>query len=295
MTPKADPIVKELTSQLDGDKIDGEQKVQVSLALALIIREKGKAIAETISKQVYAVLTSILDDRRLTLNDRVLVNCAIALGFLSAYSSDPNQMKDLFSAFDNSKDWRLTLGIKLGLLMNGSSKIPDVAGLREAAANHIKEVLATCSGIVEIDGRDIKEGRPEEEIFRFDGSLEALGHIMTWFLRRFFKSNTAESKFLFKAVHDSQILSKLNQEEDFSAMTEVYRQVPAFIVNLPIPSSSSKDTISAEQAVVMAQSFTFLHKFYLDFDSKRDARPALLNLLQLTFNGGLDLGVSVNS
>lgn len=27
LTPKADPIVKELTSQLDGDKIDGEQKV----------------------------------------------------------------------------------------------------------------------------------------------------------------------------------------------------------------------------------------------------------------------------
>ena len=30
MTPKADPIVKELTSQLDGDKIDGEQKAAVS-------------------------------------------------------------------------------------------------------------------------------------------------------------------------------------------------------------------------------------------------------------------------
>lgn len=27
MTPKADPIVKELTAQLDGDKLDGEQKV----------------------------------------------------------------------------------------------------------------------------------------------------------------------------------------------------------------------------------------------------------------------------
>jgi len=137
LTPKVDPIVKELTSQLDGDKIDGEQKVQVSLALALIIHEKGKAIAETISKQVYAVLTSVLDDRRKIVNDRILVNCAIALGFLSAYSSDPNQMKALFGAYDNSKDWRLTLGIKLGLLMNGSAKIPDAAGLREAAAKHI--------------------------------------------------------------------------------------------------------------------------------------------------------------
>lgn len=295
MTPKVDPIVKELTSQLDGDKIDGEQKVQVSLALALIIREKGKGIAEAISKQVHAVLISIVDDRRHILNDQILVNCAVALGFLSAYSSDPNQMKELFGAFDNSKDWRLTLGIKLGVLMNGSAKIPDADGLKEVAAKHIQDMLATKSGISEIDGEDIKEGRPDEEIFRFDGGLDALGHIMNCFQRRFFKSDKPESKFLFKALADSQILSKLTAEEDFSAMTEVYRQVPAFIAHLPIPSYTTKETISAEQAAVMAQSFAFLHKFYLDFDSKRDARPALLNLLQLTHNAGLDLAVSTAS
>lgn len=50
MTPKADPIVKDLTAQLDGDKIDGEQKMELSLALALVLREKGKAIQEAISK-----------------------------------------------------------------------------------------------------------------------------------------------------------------------------------------------------------------------------------------------------
>lgn len=295
MTPKADPIVKELTSHLDGDKLDGEQKVQVSLALALIIREKGKAIAEAISKQVQAVLTSIVDERKNILNDKILVNCAVALGLLSAYGSDPKQMKDLFGAFDNSKDWRLTLGIKLGVLMNGSAKIPDADGLRAAAAKHIQDVLATKSGIIEIDGRDIKEGRPEEEIFRFDGSLDALGHIMNCFQRRFFKSDALESKFLFKALADSNILSKLTAEEDFSAMSEVYHQIPAFIACLPIPSYSSKETISVEQAAVMTQSFAFLRKFYLDFESKRDARPALLNLLQLTHNAGLDLGVSADS
>lgn len=64
MTPKADPIVKELTSQLDGDKIDGEQKMQVSQALAFILREKGKAIQEAISKQVYTVLSSIIEERK---------------------------------------------------------------------------------------------------------------------------------------------------------------------------------------------------------------------------------------
>lgn len=53
MTPKADPVVKDLTSQLDGDKIDGEQKIQVSQALALVLREKGKAVQEAISKSAY--------------------------------------------------------------------------------------------------------------------------------------------------------------------------------------------------------------------------------------------------
>ena len=42
----------------------------------------------------------------------------------------------------------------------------------------------------------------------------------------------------------------------------------------------------------MRDSFTFLHQYYLDFDSKRDAQAPLLNLLQLTFNGLLELSVS---
>ena len=45
----------------------------------------------------------------------------------------------------------------------------------------------------------------------------------------------------------------------------------------------------------MRDSFTFLHKFYLDFDSKSDAKPALLNLMQLTFNNLLELSVSASA
>jgi len=64
MTPKADPIVKELTAQLDGDKIDGEQKIEASQALALILRTKGKAIQPALSEQVHSVLTSVIDERK---------------------------------------------------------------------------------------------------------------------------------------------------------------------------------------------------------------------------------------
>jgi len=223
MAPKADPIVKELTTQLDGDKIDGEQKAQVSQALAFILREKGKAIQEAISKQVYAVLSSIIEERKMNLNDKVIVNASIALGFLSAYSSDPAQMKDLFYAYDEDggtgsggdSDYRVSLGIKLGVLMNGSAKVPELEKLQQDALNYIGLVLNSESGVVEIDGKDIKEGRPDEEIFRFDGALDALGHIMNVYLRRFYKSDSAISKLLFKAVTQSRILKKLNEEEDF--------------------------------------------------------------------------------
>ena len=123
MTAKADPIVKDLAGQLDGDKVDGEQKVQVSQALALVLREKGKAVQEAISKQVYQVLTGIIEENivegKQNLNDKVIVNASIALGFLSAYSSDPAEMRDLFLAYDDEGDYRVSLGIKLSILMNG--------------------------------------------------------------------------------------------------------------------------------------------------------------------------------
>ena len=133
MTAKADPIVKDLAGQLDGDKVDGEQKVQVSQALALVLREKGKAVQEAISKQVYQVLTGIIEENivegKQNLNDKVIVNASIALGFLSAYSSNPTEMRDLFLAYDDERDYRVSLGIKLSILMNGSDKIPKLAEL----------------------------------------------------------------------------------------------------------------------------------------------------------------------
>lgn len=98
--------------------------------------------------------------------------------------------------------------------MNGSDKIPDLEKLQQDALNYIGLVLNSESGIVEIDGKDISKGRPEEEIFRFDGALDTLSHIMNVYLRRFYKSDSAMSKLLFKAVTQSHILKKLNEEEN---------------------------------------------------------------------------------
>ena len=57
----------------------------------------------------------------------------------------------------------------------------------------------------------------------------------------------------------------------------------------------SKQDVSEEMGNVMRDAFTFLHKNYLEFESKKDASPALLNLLQLTHNNLLDINVSVQA
>ena len=83
-------------------------------------------------------------------------------------------------------------------------------------------MLRTESGIVEIDGKDISENRPDEEIFRFDGALDSFGYILDTHLRRFYQPDSLVSNLLFNALTESQILSKLNEEEDFSGMSKVY-------------------------------------------------------------------------
>lgn len=168
--------------------------------------------------------------------------------------------------------------------------------MQAATAAYISGALSSESGIVEIDGRDISDGRPDEEIFRFDGALDALAHIMNTYQRRCYKADSVLSKLVFTAITQSKLFEKLNAEEDFSAMSKVYTQIPAFITALPIPSLLPKPAkLPDELAAVMRDSFTFLHKFYLDFESKKDGKPALLNLLQLTYNHTLDLGVGAGA
>lgn len=201
-------------------------------------------------------------------------------------------MKDLFTAFDDAKDYRVSLGIKLGILMNGSEKIPDVANLKTQAADYAVKVMGTHSGIQEIDGKDISASRPDEEIFRFAGAFDTLGHIMDCYLRRFFKkSDNDMSKMLFSIVTKAGVFKKLNQEEDFSGMSKVYELVPQFLECIPIP--GVKEPISGEQADVMKEGFTFIQKFYMEFDSKKDGKAALINLLQLT-QGGSDVSIGID-
>ena len=51
------------------------------------------------------------------------------------------------------------MSIRLGVLLNGADKTPV-----EETGKVLSELLQTASGVVEIDGKNIKEGRPDEEI-----------------------------------------------------------------------------------------------------------------------------------
>ena len=121
---RVDPIVKELSSLIEGVKIDGEQKMCVSECLALVIRAKGKAITSAQSANIYKTLTEILADAtKGAINDKVLANCATALGFLSAYSNDATQMIQLFDAFDEEANDAICLPLKYAILANGNEKV----------------------------------------------------------------------------------------------------------------------------------------------------------------------------
>lgn len=67
-------------------------------------------------------MTGILSESQGDTNDRIFVNCASALAFLSAHSSDASQMQTLFNHFDDSDD-AIKLPLKFAILINGNDTI----------------------------------------------------------------------------------------------------------------------------------------------------------------------------
>lgn len=158
-------------------------KMAVSQALVQVLRLKAKVIGEPISKATQAVLTEIVSACRDTMNDKVLVNSAMALAILRANEKGA-KIEEIFQ--QSWSDYRVDIGFKLGLAIQSESMFGPLN-------EYLKEVLSEESGIVEIDCADISEQRdPEEEIFRFDGALQCFGHIQDVFVRKFFP--TGEGK-----------------------------------------------------------------------------------------------------
>jgi hypothetical protein len=53
--------------------------------------------------------------------------------------------------------------------------------------------------------------------------------------------------------------------------------------------SANPEVLDTELAKVIGDGMTFINQFYLEFPSKKDATPAVLNLTQNNFNGWLDV------
>lgn len=83
ITPKIDPIVKELTSLIEGEKLDKDQKVEASEALALILKSNGKSVQEAMIENIKNALISVLKGETLLINEKTLINCSFALSFLA--------------------------------------------------------------------------------------------------------------------------------------------------------------------------------------------------------------------
>lgn len=81
--------------------------------------------------QVFTALSKIVGEDRSSYNEAIIVNCSMAIAFLSAYSTDPKQMQALFTGYDETEEPLVMMPIKLGVLINGNPKIEQVDKLTE--------------------------------------------------------------------------------------------------------------------------------------------------------------------
>ena len=73
---------------LEVDKLEPEQKIEISEILAIIIRNHGKVIQSAQFIQISNILTSIVQTKKRLFNDKSVVNSAVALAFLAAYAKE---------------------------------------------------------------------------------------------------------------------------------------------------------------------------------------------------------------
>lgn len=213
IAPKVDPIVKELTALIDSDKINGEQKIEVSEALALVIRVKGKVITQAKQTEVFTVLNKIISEDRSSYNDAIIVNSCMCIAFLSAYASDTKQMQTLYTTYDETEEPLLMLPIKLGILINGNAKLPEPQKLIEILQAYIVERIVETAGIEEVDEDCLPLG-DESEMFRFNGNLEILGHLVNRFVRKFCTPEAPIVKAIYESLNKSGLYQKINEQEE---------------------------------------------------------------------------------
>ena len=87
-------------------------------------------------------------------------------------------------------------------------------------------------------------------------------------------------------MNKSGIFAKLNEHKDVASQT--HEEVLFYLSSIPVKPSAD-GTINKDLLRVIKDGLDFINKFYLEFDSKRDATPSCLNLLMLNYDHFLDI------
>ena len=288
--PRIDAIIKELNALVEGPKIDGESKIEVSELLALIIRAKGKAIQSAMSQTVYKAMTQILSDQAKSgTNDKILANCACAIAFLSAYASDAGQVQALFTAFDEMDINCISIPLKFGILINGNEAV-DKSSMAKEFESFLIEKLVDQAGFEEIDDDPAPIAGSEEEVFRFKGVLDLLGHVADKFCRRDWcqAPDSTYVKLLFSCISKAEIFKKLKAEESIGA--DSYKLLNQFLAHVPVKTPANAAQFTPESIQVYAEGLECIQAFYLDHDAlNQNTCDTLLNMLQLNYDNFLQV------
>ena len=87
-------------------------------------------------------------------------------------------------------------------------------------------------------------------------------------------------------INESGLFDKLNAQS--GVVRQTVEQVLFYLQSIPVK-TASPETLDAELAKVIGNGMTFINQFYLEFSSKKDTTPAVLNLAQSNFDGWLDV------
>lgn len=126
LTPKSDPIVKELAASLDGEKVERESKTQVSEVLAFICRDRGEKVAKNVAQGVLQTLGDLIENNLFAdnLNDRTKANVAAAYAFFGAHHMPKEEWEQLFDKFQEDSvitDTSIKVAMQLSVKLEGKS------------------------------------------------------------------------------------------------------------------------------------------------------------------------------
>ena len=87
-------------------------------------------------------------------------------------------------------------------------------------------------------------------------------------------------------INKAGLFSRLNLERNLSKQT--FAEVLFYLSSIPVRAKPD-GTLDGDLAQIVKQGFEFINTFYLEFNSKHEAQPAVHNLLMINYDNFLDV------